>query len=73
MFNRIAFAGSFYPNYWHNYLPDLNLREFYILLILVVFTVVLGIYPSIILDTLHFSVSTLIFTVDHTNINDLNL
>ena len=39
MFNRIAFAGSF--SYFKDYLPDLNLREYYILLILVLFTIVL--------------------------------
>ena len=64
MFNRIAFAGSF--SYFKDYLPDLNLREYYILLILVLFTIALGVYPSVVLDTLHYSVSTFIFAVDYT-------
>ena len=60
MFNRIAFAGSFSKFFKFN-IPDLSKREFNILLILVVFTVVLGVYPAPILDGLHYSVSTLIY------------
>jgi NADH-ubiquinone oxidoreductase chain 4 len=61
MFNRIAFAGSFSKYFMFN-IPDLNKREFFILLTLVVFTIILGIYPSFILDGLHYSVSYLIYT-----------
>ena len=60
MFNRIAFAGS-YSKFFLVNLPDLNKREFYVLSILVVFTIWLGIYPTIILDGLHYSVSGLIY------------
>jgi len=60
MFNRIAFAGS-YSKFFRVNIPDLNKREFFILLTLVLFTVVLGIYPAPILDGLHYSVSTLIY------------
>jgi NADH-ubiquinone oxidoreductase chain 4 len=60
MFNRIAFGGFFSKFFDHN-IKDLNKREFYILLTLVIFTVVLGIYPAPILDGLHFSVSNLIY------------
>jgi len=60
MFNRIAFAGS-YSKFFKVNIPDLNKREFHILLTLVVFTVVLGIYPAPILDGLHYSVSSLIY------------
>ncbi|KAF2228685.1 hypothetical protein EV356DRAFT_522098 [Viridothelium virens] len=60
MFNRIAFAGS-YSKYFLVNIPDLNKREFFILLILVVFTVLLGVYPIPILEGLHFSVSSLIY------------
>jgi len=62
MFNRIAFGGSFSKFFKEN-ISDLTKREFFILFILVVFTVVLGIYPSIILDGLHYSVTTLIYKV----------
>jgi NADH-ubiquinone oxidoreductase chain 4 len=60
MFNRIAFAGSL-SNLFKLNIPDLNEREFIILFTLVIFTVVLGIYPSPILDGLHYSVSSLIY------------
>jgi NADH-ubiquinone oxidoreductase chain 4 len=60
MFNRITFGGT-YSKFFEKTIPDLNKREFYILLTLVIFTVVLGIYPSPILDGLHYSTSTLIY------------
>ena len=60
MFNRISFAGSFSRFFKFN-IPDLNKREFIILATLVIFTVVLGIYPAPILDGLHYSVSNLIY------------
>lgn len=44
---------------------DLSRREFFVLLPLVFLTILLGIAPNIILDTLHFSVSSLI--IDTTN------
>jgi NADH-ubiquinone oxidoreductase chain 4 len=60
MFNRIAFGGYFSKDFTAT-IPDINKREFYILFILVIFTIILGIYPSIILDGLHYSVSSLIY------------
>jgi NADH-ubiquinone oxidoreductase chain 4 len=60
MFNRIAFAGPF-SNLFKFNIPDVNKREFYILLSLTVLTVMLGIYPTVILDGLHYSVSSLIY------------
>ena len=60
MFNRIAFAGS-YSKYFNVNLADINKREFYLLLLLVSFTVVLGIYSSPILDGLQYSASYLIY------------
>jgi NADH-ubiquinone oxidoreductase chain 4 len=63
MFNRIAFAGKFSKFFKVN-IPDLNKREFVILIILVLFTVVLGVYPSPILDGLHYSISTLVYSTD---------
>ena len=60
MFNRIAFAGS-YSKFFNVNVPDLNKREFYILFTLVLFTLVLGIYPAPILDGLHYSVTALIY------------
>jgi len=60
MFNRIAFGGTYSP-YFIKYVTDVNKREFAILFILVIFTVLFGLYPAPILDGLHYSVSSLIY------------
>jgi NADH-ubiquinone oxidoreductase chain 4 len=60
-FNRISFGGSFSKFFKFN-IPDLNKREFMILITLVVFTVILGVYPAPILDGLHYSVSSLVYS-----------
>jgi NADH-ubiquinone oxidoreductase chain 4 len=60
MFNRIAFGGTF-SKFFEANVNDINKREFYILLTLVLLTVILGIYPAPILDGLHYSVSSLIY------------
>ena len=60
MFNRISFGGS-YSKFFSVVISDVNKREFLILLTLVLFTVILGVYPSPILDGLHYSVSSLIY------------
>jgi NADH-ubiquinone oxidoreductase chain 4 len=62
LFNRISFGGSF-SKFIEQGVLDLNQREFIMLFILVVFTVVLGVYPSIILNVLDYSMSNLIFNV----------
>lgn len=62
MYNRIAFGGTF-SRFFEDYNEkDVSKREFVILLTLVVFTVVLGIYPNLLLDGLHYSVSSLIYS-----------
>jgi NADH-ubiquinone oxidoreductase chain 4 len=69
MFNRIAFGGSFFEQvkeqYFITYMADVNKREFLILLTLVIFTVILGVYPAPILDGLHYSVSSLIYSTNN--------
>lgn len=62
MFNRIAFGGSF-SLFFEQGISDLTKREFLVLFILVFFTVLFGVYPSFILDGLHYSVSTLIYSL----------
>jgi NADH-ubiquinone oxidoreductase chain 4 len=62
MFNRISFGGSL-SSYFKVNIPDLNKREFIALITLVLFTVIFGIYPSVIIDGLNYSVSTLIYEV----------
>jgi NADH-ubiquinone oxidoreductase chain 4 len=70
MFQRIAFGGA-YSRMFTVVMPDLTKREFTILMILVVPTVILGIYPSLITDGLLYSVSLLIFSSDISISNDL--
>ena len=62
MYNRIAFGGSFSKFFEHDNVIDVNRREFTILFSLVILTVQLGIYPAPILDGLHYSVSSLIYS-----------
>lgn len=64
MFNRIAFAGSIFIRFWDSYIPDINKREFSILLILILFTVLLGLYPAPLLDGLHYNSYNLIFNYE---------
>lgn len=63
MFNRISFGGFFTKLLYENNVWDVSLREFFVLFILVAFTVILGIYPSIILDGLHYYTNNLIYKV----------
>nr|UXC95298.1 NADH dehydrogenase subunit 4 [Phoma sp. 1 OB-2014] len=63
MFQRIAFGGA-YSRMFTVAMPDLTKREYTVLMILVVLTVLLGIYPASILDGLAYSVSTLLYNSD---------
>jgi NADH-ubiquinone oxidoreductase chain 4 len=62
MFNRIIFGGSLFKMNWIEYIMDLNIREYSILLVLVIFTVSLGIYPSIVTDGLNYVTQSLLYT-----------
>ncbi len=62
LFNRVAFGGSF-TRFLEESIYDVNRREFIILFILVVFTVIFGIYPSLILNVLDYSMNSLIYSV----------
>lgn len=62
MFNRISLGGSF-SKFFEQNLSDIVKREFFLLFTLVLFTVIFGIYPCFILDGLHYSVSSLIYSV----------
>lgn len=71
MFNRIIFGGSLFKSNWSEYIMDLNLREYTILLILVIFAVSLGIYPSIITDGLNYVSQGLLYTFNSINNNNI--
>lgn len=62
LFNRVAFGGSF-TRFLEESIYDVNRREFIMLFILVVFTVIFGIYPSLILNVLDYSMNSLIYSV----------
>lgn len=62
MFNRIALGGSF-TKFFDENINDITKRELFLLFILVLFTVVLGIYPSLILDGLQYYVGSLIYFI----------
>jgi len=62
MFNRIAFGGAF-SKFFEENINDITKREFFILFILVLFTIIFGIYPTFILNGLHYSVASLIYYI----------
>lgn len=63
MYNRIVFGGS-YSIYFIENIGDVTRREFIMLLVFVILTVLFGIYPAPILDGLHYSVSSLIYNIN---------
>jgi NADH-quinone oxidoreductase subunit M len=58
LFNRIIY-GNLKTQYFSTYL-DITKREFLIFLPLLIGTLVMGVYPSVFLDSIHFSVNMLI-------------
>jgi NADH-ubiquinone oxidoreductase chain 4 len=60
MFNRIALGGSF-TKFFEENINDVTKREFILLFILVIFTIIFGIYPSLILDGLQYYVGNIIY------------
>ena len=58
LFNRIAY-GNLKIQYFNNF-SDINKREFFTLLPLIIGTLIMGIYPDIFLTPIHFSVNTLV-------------
>ena len=62
MFNRISFGGSF-TKFIEESIYDVNKREFILLFILVLFTIIFGIYPSLILNVLDYSMNSLIYSI----------
>jgi NADH-ubiquinone oxidoreductase chain 4 len=60
LYNRISY-GTYSPHL--KPIKDISRREFILLLTLLIPTVLLGIFPNVILNGLHFSISTLLFNV----------
>lgn len=59
-YNRVVFGGSS-SRFLEESISDLTKREFFLLWVLVSFTGLSGVYPSFILDGLHYNVSILIY------------
>jgi NADH-ubiquinone oxidoreductase chain 4 len=60
LYNRISY-GAYSPHL--KPLLDISRREFVLLISLLIPTIVLGIYPNVILETLHVSTTQLLYTV----------
>ena len=60
LYNRLSYGS--YSTYLE-ILKDINRREFFLLLSLLIPTILLGIFPNVILDSLHLSVSTLLYNI----------
>jgi NADH-ubiquinone oxidoreductase chain 4 len=60
LYNRLTF-GSYSPHL--PILKDINRREYYLLISLLIPTIILGILPNILLNPLHTSISALLYTV----------
>lgn len=63
MLNRVI-GGQFSPHL--KVMPDLDRREFYVLLPLIALAFALGIFPNVILDSIHYSVSTVLYQITTT-------
>nr|YP_009710831.1 NADH dehydrogenase subunit 4 [Paxillus involutus]QFZ98780.1 NADH dehydrogenase subunit 4 [Paxillus involutus] len=62
LYNRISY-GTYSPNMNNVIILDITRREFIILISLLIPTILLGIFPNVILDSLHVSVSTLLYNL----------
>jgi NADH-ubiquinone oxidoreductase chain 4 len=62
MYNRISFGGVF-SKFFEENIVDTTKREFFLLFTLTFFTILFGIYPSFILDGLHYNVSSLLYNI----------
>jgi NADH-ubiquinone oxidoreductase chain 4 len=60
LYNRISY-GIYSPHL--KPIKDISRREFHLLISLLIPTVLLGIFPNVILDGLHFSISSLLYNI----------
>ena len=60
LYNRLSY-GSYSPHL--PVLKDINRREFYLLISLLLPTIIFGIFPNILLSPLHTSISALLYTI----------
>ena len=60
LYNRISFGAW---SKYLNYTSDLTRREFILMIPLIIGTIFLGFFPNVVLDTIHVSVSNLIYSL----------
>lgn len=70
LYNRLSY-GSYSP--YLKPLKDITKREFFLLFSLLIPTLLLGVYPNVILDTLHASVTTLLYNIPSNPILDSSI
>lgn len=68
LYNRLSY-GNLSPHLPP--LKDINRREFYLLISLLIPTIVFGLLPNVILNPLHSSVSSLLYTISAVNLNSV--
>ena len=62
LYNRISY-GTYSPNMNNVMVLDITRRELMILISLLIPTILLGIFPNVILDSIHVSVSTILYNI----------
>ena len=63
LYNRISY-GVYSPNLNSVSLFDISRREFIILISLLIPTILLGIFPNILLDCIHLSLTTILYNIN---------
>jgi len=61
LFNRMSFGSA---SRYMSTMPDINRREFFVVLPLIIVSFILGIYPNVVLESLHLGVSSLLIGVN---------
>jgi NADH-ubiquinone oxidoreductase chain 4 len=61
LFNRMAFGSA---SRYMSTMPDVTRREFFVMLPLIIVSFILGIYPNVVLDSLHLGISSLLINVN---------
>lgn len=62
LYNRISY-GTYSPNMSNVIVLDITRREFIILISLLIPTILLGIFPNVILESIHVSVSSILYNI----------
>jgi NADH-ubiquinone oxidoreductase chain 4 len=61
LFNRVSFGSA---SRYMSTMPDITRREFFVVLPLIIVSFILGIYPNVVLESLHLGLSSLLISVN---------